>query len=170
MKRHQILFQVFNAGKSTIKGLETFIEKDVDSHLTLTAGLGYTDGRYRDFVLGTDADLSGESFLYSPKYKASLGGVYRFDNGLMVGSDIVYQDGAPSEYEFDANGQVNHVRRGDHYTLVNLNAEYRLIEGLTLSGYVKNLFDKEYITNNRSDDMIDVGAPRTLTLALRYDM
>lgn len=163
-------FQVFNAGKSTIKGLETFIEKDVDSHLTLTAGLAYTDGRYRDFVFGDNSNLGGESFLYAPKYKASLGGLYRFDNGLSVGSDIVYQDGTPSEYEFDTNGHVTHVRKSDYYTLVNLNAEYELLEGLTLSGYVKNLFDKQYISNNRSGDIIDVGAPRTLTLALRYDL
>lgn len=162
--------QVFNAGSSTIKGLETFLEKDFDSHLSLNAGLAYTDGRYRDFVFGTNADLSGESFLYSPKYKVSIGGIYRFDNGLSIGSDITYQDGAPSEYEFDADGQVTHQRKSDYYTLVNLNAEYRLIEGLTLSGYVKNLFDKDYITNNRSGDFVDVGAPRTVTFALRYDL
>lgn len=163
-------FQVFNAGSSTIKGLETFVEKDIDSHLSLNAGLAYTDGRYRDFVFGTNSDLGGESFLYSPKYKVSVGGVYRFDNGLTVGSDITYQDGAPSEYEFDADGQVTHQRNSDYYALVNLNAEYRLIEGLTLSGYVKNLFDKDYITNNRSGDFVDVGAPRTVTVVLRYDL
>lgn len=162
--------QVFNAGRSSIKGLETFLEKDIDSHLSLNAGLAYTDGRYRDFELGSDADLSGEAFLYSPKYKVSVGGIYRFDNGLSVGSDIVYQDGAPSEYQFDTDGQVTHVRKSDYYTLVNLNAEYRLSEELTLSGYVKNLFDKDYITNNRSGDIIDVGAPRTLMMVLRYDL
>ncbi|MET1078383.1 MAG: TonB-dependent receptor [Pseudomonas sp.] len=163
-------FQVYNAGKSTIRGLETFIEKDLGSQLSLTAGLAYTDGRYHDFVLGTEADLSGESFLYAPKYKASLGGVYRFANGLSLGSDIVYQDGAPSEHEFDAQGQVTHVRKSDYTTLVNLNAEYRLLENLTASGYVKNLFDTQYVTNNRSDGILDVGAPRTLMLVLRYDL
>jgi outer membrane receptor for ferric coprogen and ferric-rhodotorulic acid len=35
---------------------------------------------------------------------------------------------------------------------------------------VKNAFDKEYVTNNRNDDIIDVGAPRTVGMILRYDM
>ncbi|MBB4865719.1 outer membrane receptor protein involved in Fe transport [Pseudomonas nitritireducens] len=162
-------FQVYNAGRSTIRGLETFLEKDFGSSLSLNAGLAYTDGRYRDFMIG-ETDLGGKSFLYSPKYKASAGIVYRFANGLSLGSDLLYQDGAPSEYQLADNGQVVHQRKSDYYTLVNLNTEYQLGHGLTLSGYVKNLFDKDYITNDRSGDFVDVGAPRTFTVALQYDL
>lgn len=161
-------FQVYNAGESSIDGIEAFLEKDVSRELTLTAGLAYTDGRYKEFAPQGD-DLSGEAFLYAPRYKASLGGVYRLASGLIVGTDVVYQEGTPSQYEFDGNGQVAHVRKSDHYTLVNLNASYVLVEGLTVSGYVKNLFDKQYVTNNRSD-ILDVGAPRTLMFTLRYDL
>ncbi|MNF02462.1 ferric-rhodotorulic acid outer membrane transporter [compost metagenome] len=63
-----------------------------------------------------------------------------------------------------------HTRRSDDYVLVNLNAEYELMKGLAVSGHVKNLFDKEYVTNNREGDIVDVGAPRTLALVLRYDL
>lgn len=161
-------FEIYNAARSTIRGLELFVEQDLSSNLKLNAGLAYTDGRYDEFET-QDGDRSGEAFLYAPRYKVSLGGSYRFDGGLIVTSDVVYQEGSPSAYTFDADGNVNHTRRSDDHVLVNLNAEYELIRGLAVSGYVKNLFDKEYVTNNRAD-ILDVGAPRTVGVVLRYDL
>lgn len=54
--------------------------------------------------------------------------------------------------------------------MANFNAEYKITRNVAVSGYVKNAFDKEYVTNNRSGDIVDVGAPRTIGLILRYDM
>ncbi|MBV4495928.1 TonB-dependent receptor [Pseudomonas sp. SWRI12] len=162
--------EVFNAGRSDIKGLEVSVEKDVSEQVTLTASGAVTDGKYKDFVTGRGQDMSGESFLSSPKYKVSVGGVYRFDDRLIFGTDVVYQSTAPSEYEFDASGKVTGERRSDNYVLVNFNTEYKVTKNVAVSAYVKNAFDKEYVTNNRSDDIIDVGAPRTVGMVLRYDM
>ena len=162
--------EVFNAGRSDIKGLEVSVEKDVSEQVTLTASGAVTDGKYKDFVTGRGQDMSGESFLSSPKYKVSVGGVYRFDDHLIFGTDVVYQSTAPSEYEFDASGKVTGERRSDNYVLVNFNTEYKVTKNVAVSAYVKNAFDKEYVTNNRSDDIIDVGAPRTVGMVLRYDM
>ncbi|MGH8382403.1 TonB-dependent receptor [Pseudomonas sp.] len=161
---------VFNAGRSDIKGLEVFVEKDISEQLTLNAGGAITDGKYKDFVTGDGRDMSGESFLYSPKYKVSVGGTYRFDERLIFNTDVTYQSASPSEYEFDADGQVTGERKSDNYVLVNFNTEYKITKNVAVSGFVKNVFDKEYITNNRSGDIIDVGAPRTVGLVLRYDM
>ncbi|CAN1600504.1 TonB-dependent receptor [Pseudomonas mediterranea] len=161
---------VFNAGRSDIKGLEAFVEKDVTEQLTLNMGGSITDGKYKDFVTGRGQDMSGESFLSSPKYKMSVGGVYHYDDRLMFGTDVTYQSTAPSEYEFDGSGKVTGERRSDNYVLVNFNTEYKVTKNVVVSAYVKNAFDKEYITNNTSDDVIDVGAPRTLGMILRYDM
>ncbi|MEX3772417.1 TonB-dependent receptor [Pseudomonas sp. MYb118] len=161
---------VFNAGSSDIKGLEVFVEKDFSEQLTLTAGASVTDGKYKDFVTGDGRDMSGEDFLYSPKYKMSLGGTYRWNDRLTLNTDLIYQSTAPSEYEFDDAGQVTGERRSDNYWLVNFNTEYKITKNIAVSGYVKNAFDKEYVTNNRSGDIIDVGAPRTVGLVLRYDM
>ena len=58
-------------------------------------------------------------------------------------------------------------RHNDSVVLVNLNAEYP-VGDLTLTGYVRNLFDERYITNNQSDNLLDVGAPMTLGVAARY--
>lgn len=161
---------IFNAGSSDIKGLEVSVEKDFGEQLTLTAGASVTDGKYKDFVTGDGRDMSGEDFLFSPKYKMSLGGTYRWNDRLTLNTDVIYQSTSPSEYEFDDAGQVTDERRADNYWLANFNAEYKITKNVAVSGYVKNAFDKEYVTNNRSGDIIDVGAPRTLGLVLRYDM
>lgn len=161
---------IFNAGSSDIKGLEVSVEKDFGEQLTLTAGASVTDGKYKDFVTGDGRDMSGEDFLFSPKYKMSLGGTYRWNDRLTLNTDVIYQSTSPSEYEFDDAGQVTDERRADNYWLANFNAEYKITKNIAVSGYVKNAFDKEYVTNNRSGDIIDVGAPRTLGLVLRYDM
>jgi TonB-dependent siderophore receptor len=161
---------VFNAGRSDIKGLEVFVEKDITEQLTLTAGGAVTDGKYKDFVADDGRDRSGESFLYSPKYKMSVGGTYRFDDRLTFNTDVTYQSSTPSEYEFDDDGKVIGERKSDSYVLVNFNTEYKVTKNVAVSAYVKNAFDKEYVTNNRSGDIIDVGAPRTVGMILRYDM
>ncbi|MNM60353.1 Pesticin receptor precursor [compost metagenome] len=161
---------VFNAGSSDIKGLEVSVEKDFGEQLTLNAAASVTDGKYKDFVTGDGRDMSGEDFLYSPKYKMSLGATYRWNERLTLNTDLIYQSASPSEYEFDDAGQVTDERRSDNYWLVNFNTEYKITRNIAVSGFVKNAFDKEYITNNRSGDILDVGAPRTVGMALRYDL
>jgi len=164
------LLDVFNAGSSDIKGLEVSVEKDFGEQLTLNVGASVTDGKYKDFVTSDGRDMSGEDFLYSPKYKMSLGGTYRWNDRLTLNTDVIYQSSAPSEYEFDDAGQVTGERRSDNYWLANFNAEYKITKNVAVAGYVKNAFDKEYVTNDRSGDIVDVGAPRTVGLVLRYDM
>ncbi|RKS28223.1 outer membrane receptor protein involved in Fe transport [Pseudomonas sp. WPR_5_2] len=161
---------IFNAGRSDIKGLEVFVEKDFTEQLTLNLGAAVTDGKYKDFVTGDGRDMSGQDFLFSPKYKMSLGGTYRWNDRLTLNTDVIWQSTAPSEFEFDDAGQVIGERKSDNYWLVNFNSEYKLTKNVAVSGFVKNAFDKEYVTNNRSGDIVDVGAPRTVGLVLRYDM
>ncbi|WP_160109757.1 TonB-dependent receptor [Pseudomonas izuensis] len=161
---------IFNAGRSDIKGLEVFVEKDFTEQLTLNLGAAVTDGKYKDFVTGDGRDMSGQDFLFSPKYKMSVGGTYRWNDRLTLNTDVIWQSTAPSEFEFDDAGQVIGERKSDNYWLVNFNSEYKLTKNVAVSGFVKNAFDKEYVTNNRSGDIVDVGAPRTVGLVLRYDM
>ncbi|SNR96420.1 TonB-dependent receptor [Pseudomonas segetis] len=162
--------EVFNAGRSDIKGLEVSVEKDFGQQLTLNAGASITDGEYKDFVTSDGRDMSGENFLFSPKYKMTMGATYRWNDRVTLNTDVVYQSTSPSEYEFDAAGKVIDEHKSDNYWLANVNAEYKVTKNVAVSGYVKNVFDKEYITNNRNDDIIDAGAPRTMGLILRYDM
>lgn len=157
---------VANAAKSRMKGLELSADFLVNSAFTLFAGASYNHTRYLDFNMDGN-DLSGQQFPFAPEYKVSLGGSYRFINGLRVSSDIVYQsDSITLAY---TNG-VASERDNDSVTLVNLNGEYPLSKNLTVSAFVRNLLDREYITNNQNDNFLDVGAPRTFGIALRAEM
>ena len=164
------LSEILNAARSRMKGLEVGLDYDATKALRLNAGLSYNDSRYDDFVFGNGRNLSGQRFLFAPRFKFSLGAGYRFANGLFVNATLVRQGSSPSEYLFDGSGNVTGVRRSDAHTLVNLNAEYRLAKGTTLSFYVKNLLDEKYLTNNRSSGPMDVGAPRKLGAALQYEL
>lgn len=159
--------QVANAAESRMIGLEFSAEYLVTSQLLVNAGFAYNDTKYEDFVRD-GVDLSGREFVFAPKKMANVGVNYTFDSGLMIGGDVVYQGNSISNFDTNSAREVTGERRNDSVTLVNLNAEYP-IGNLTLSGYVRNLFDEEYITNNQSDSLVDVGAPMTLGVAARYD-
>ncbi|MBF6029277.1 TonB-dependent receptor [Pseudomonas sp. P115] len=164
------IINVYNAGRSDIKGLEVFVEKDLSEQLTLTAGGAITDSQYKDFITDRGQDRSGEAFLYAPKYKASVGAIYRVNDRLTLNTDVTYQSSAPSAYEFNTAGKVTGERRSDNYVLANFSSEYKVTRNVAVSGFVKNAFDKQYVTNNRDDEIIDAGAPRTFGMAVRYDM
>ncbi|MBG0842132.1 TonB-dependent receptor [Ectopseudomonas toyotomiensis] len=159
--------QVANAAESRMIGMEFSAEYLVTSQLLVNAGFAYNDTKYEDFVRD-GVDLSGREFVFAPKKMANVGVNYTFDSGLMIGGDVVYQGNSISNFNVNGAREVTGERRNDSVTLVNLNAELP-IGNLTLSGYVRNLFDEEYITNNQSDDLLDVGAPMTLGVAARYD-
>ena len=157
---------VANAAKARMKGLEFSADYLVNSAFTLFAGASYNHSEYLEFDR-EGQDLSGQKFPFAPEYKVSLGGSYRFINGLRLSSDIVYQsDNITLVYD----SRVPVERNNDSVTLVNLNGEYPLSKNITISGFVRNLFDREYITNNQEDDFLDVGAPRTFGIALRAEM
>jgi iron complex outermembrane recepter protein len=162
-------FEVHNAARSRMKGLEANADFDVTSTWRISTGVSYNDARYRNFIFGGGNDLSGQAFLYAPKTMWTLGGRYR-TGVLTLSADAVYRAGSPSEYLFDGSGQVTGVRRGDNQTLLNLNAEYRITKGMTVGGYVQNLFNERYVVNNRSGTTVDVGAPRRLGVVLRHEL
>lgn len=160
---------VANAARSELQGLEIAMEYDLTSALSLSAGAAYNDTEYKDFE-SADGDLSGRAFLYAPKQKLNIGATYRYGTQFTANVDVTYQSGSPSGYETDGSGNVINTRRSDSVTLVNTTLGYRINKTLSLNAYIKNLFDEKYIVNNQGDDLLDVGAPRTLGVALRADI
>lgn len=157
---------VSNAADSRMQGMEFSVDYSVTSSLDVFLGASYTDTEFKDFVLDGQ-DLSGTAFPFAPETKVTLGALYDFGNGLRVGSDIIHQSDSFT-LGFDDNDRVIE-RPNDSITLVNLNAYYRLSPFISMTAYTKNLFDERYITNNQGDDILDVGAPRSYGVALRYD-
>lgn len=89
---------------------------------------------------------------------------------LALNLDLMWRRGSPSEYLFNAGGQVTGVRGGDDHTVVNVSAEYKVAPRTTLSAFVKNLLDERYVLNNRSGSTVDAGAPRRIGVGLRYEL
>lgn len=160
--------QVANAGRSRMKGMELGMDYRVSKALRLLAGASFSHTRYIDFVAGGET-LSGQTFVGAPRRKVNLGLLYRMDEKLTAGFDAVYQDSSPSSYLFDAGGKVRQVRRSDNAALLNANLAYRIGDA-TINAYVKNMADRRYVTNNQTGRVLDVGAPRTVGVALRYDL
>ncbi|AUG52080.1 TonB-dependent receptor [Thalassospira marina] len=158
--------QIANAASSRMAGMEMSAEYLVTSQLAVNAGASYSDTKYDSFV-SDGIDYSGHDFLYAPKYQASVGANYTFENGFLIGGNVVYQGDSVSNFITNGSNQIVGERHSDPVALVNLNAEYA-IGNATFSGYVKNLFNERYITNNQSDTVMDVGAPLTFGVAARY--
>ncbi|WP_417510359.1 TonB-dependent receptor domain-containing protein [Methylophaga sp.] len=158
---------VANAAEARMKGLEFSANYKASQALDLFFSTAYNDTEYREFILDGQ-DLSGQTFPFAPKFKITVGGSYTFANGIQIGTDIIHQS---HSITFDYDDDDNVVeRKNDRVTLVNLNAEYKISKNLSLTGYVRNLFDRKYITNNQDDSSLDVGAPRTLGIAFRAQM
>lgn len=159
--------EVSNAGHSRMKGVELGAEYRVSPALQLLAGASYSHTRYIDFVAYGE-NLSGHSFIGAPRRKLNLGVVYRLNQSLTASADAIYQDGSASAYLFD-NGTLNQIRRSDDAALVNATLTYRIGDA-TINAYVKNLGDRRYVANNQSGRVVDVSAPRTFGVAVRYDL
>lgn len=158
---------VANAAKARMRGVEFSADYDVNPALSLFMTTSYNDTEYENFIQDGQ-DLSGQEFPFAPEFKLTVGGNYTFVNGLRVGTDIIHQsDSITLGYDDDDNIIE---RDNDRVTLVNLNAEYPVSNKISLTGYVRNLFDQKYITNNQDDSSLDVGAPRTFGIAIRAKM
>lgn len=167
---------VVNASKARMQGLEFSADYQLNRSLQMFLGAAYNKAEYVDFTYQfvnwdteelVGQDLSGQRFPSAPKYKVTIGGLYTFANGLQLGTDITHQAESVTLVTNDAGEIIE--RPNDSVTLVNLNADYLVTDNLSLRGYVKNVSDKRYIVNNQGDEMLDVGAPRTLGMAARYD-
>lgn len=155
---------VSNAARSRMQGLELSADYDVSQQLRVFAGTSYNHTRYEDYITSDGDDLSGKPFTMAPKYKVNLGVTYRPIAPLFFTVDTIYQDKSPSIYQLGGRPQYN-----DTVKLVNASVGYQLNQRLRFTGFVRNLFDREYTTNNNGN-VLDVGAPRTFGVSVRLDI
>lgn len=158
----QTFTTVSNAARSEITGIELSFDYALTTQVNLFAGASYNDTEYKEYIDGNGDDLSGKSFYRAPKKKVNLGVTYRYSQNLFVNVDASYQDSSAAAY-FP-------YRENDSVTLVNANVGYKINKNVSVNGFVRNLFDREYITNNQSGPVLDVGAPRTLGVVMRLDI
>lgn len=155
---------VSNAARSRMQGLEISAEYAINDAWQVIAGAAYNHTEYLDYINSDGLNMRGKQFIMAPRTKVNLGLNYHLGNQWLFNVDTVYQDSSPSVY------LTTGTRRNDSVTLVNANASYRLNPRTTVNAFVRNLFDREYVTNNTTGNVLDVGAPRLFGVALKLDI
>jgi iron complex outermembrane receptor protein len=123
-----------NAAEATGKGVELEITARPCDGLSLMAGFGYSDIEFDSFkdALG---NYEGNENPWAPEYTFNIGAQYRHYSGFYARGDLI---GYGKMY-FD---RANNYSR-DAYEIVNAKIGYEA-EHFDIYLYAKNLFDKEY--------------------------
>ena len=119
-----------------------------------------TDSKASLFAGGRD----GSNVPYVPEHRFSAGADYNF-NKFGFGLNVTYQSetyGTATETETEEFGGSANARAGkiDSYTLLNLYADYDIIDNATIKVGVNNVTDLEYIAT-RHPQGARAGAPLT---------
>ncbi|QTD54461.1 TonB-dependent receptor [Parasphingorhabdus cellanae] len=157
---------VENAGESEIYGGELELSYRPSKRTTLFANLGVSKTKFTNFISGTEGDLTGNIFAFSPDFNISFGGRHFFTDNFYLAGNVSHQSDSFSSVQNDVSL--------DDRTLVDLSAGYDA-DRFGIKLYVSNLFDKDYLTNDGRNGLTDarfvrLGAPREygLVLTARY--
>ncbi|AYV48956.1 TonB-dependent receptor [Caulobacter flavus] len=157
-------YQVENAGSSHLYGFEVELAQRLSAKASWYASLGHTRTEFDEFNVDTGADtrnLSGSEFPYAPHWTFSIGGDYRFGNGLVANLNANYRDRSYTEAGGEQDGRIAGER-----TLVNGRFGY---ESDRWGAYVfgKNLLNEKYSQYSREDVPVALlGEPRVLGVSL----
>ncbi|WP_374655224.1 TonB-dependent receptor [Dongia sp.] len=157
---------ISNAAAATSMGGELEIAARLTENLGLTAGYGYTDAEYDEFVdeiLG--ADYSGNPLPYAPRHSASVG--LRWESDL--NEDLLFTSGIDYTYRSSYSFHPNNEFRQEPTSLVDARIG---IEGEAWAAtlWAKNLLDEEYLRQYFSYSGTDMGvaaAGRTFGLTVK---
>ena len=140
---------VSNAAEATIEGAELEAEFALNSRLSASIGIGYTDAEFDDFpnatLIGQDGifELGGTPIPYAPEWNLNAATEYR--HPLSSGAEL--QARAELQYldeQFTApGGDLYDARQADSYTLVNLRLGYHTAR-YSLMAFAENLSDEVY--------------------------
>jgi vitamin B12 transporter len=119
--------------------------------------LAYTDAEMRGS--GVQAALDGFRPAQTPEWAASGTLSWRPSDGMTFSATLRH---VGLQYEDDQEGDVLPAA-----TTVDLFAQVRLVDRLSLVGRVENLFDETIVTRNQGGSM-DLGIPLTVWGGLRY--
>jgi iron complex outermembrane recepter protein len=158
-------YQTINAGKSHLYGAEIAINHFATDNFDWYAGLGYTKTEFDDFEVSvgtTYGDLSGSEFAFAPRWTASLGANYDWDNGFVANVNGSYQSDA-----YSSIGLGQESAKVDSRFIVNTRIGYQT-DHYGLFVFANNLFDAEYVQYAQSGnfDRAMLGAPRVFGFSL----
>jgi outer membrane receptor protein involved in Fe transport len=134
----------FNVGDTERRGVELGARAQFD-RLSLAANYGYVEAAYRSpFTTAGGQDVvSGDRIPGIPSSTLKLRASYAVGDNLSLGAAVIVagdQYAHGNESNDDPSGKV------PGYTVVNLDARYRIGKALTVSLDIDNLFDEAYAT------------------------
>lgn len=143
-----------NAGESRVWGGEIDIRAEPIPGLELFDGVGYAKTEFLDFI-SNGAQLAGSEFIDAPKWTASFGGTYSFEEGWFVGADASFTGSAFGDVPNTA------ANESDSRFLVNLRLGYET-ENFSIFAYADNVLDNDYVlsVNAGALDLLTPGDPR----------
>lgn len=121
---------VENIGKATTSGVEVFARWAITERFGVRADYTYTEATN---------DLTGDDLARRPRHKGSVTATWSPTDLLSLSAAVVETG---SFLDVGRFGGPTFMASG--YTVVNLAAEYKLNENLTLFGRADNLFDVDY--------------------------
>lgn len=120
-----------NIGKATTEGVEAFASADLTDNLRLRADYTYTEAR---------DDIADLWLLRRPRNKASLTvGWTPYDPLLLTATVLYVGESADIIRESFSTRTVL-----PSFTVVNVGADYKLDDNMSLYGRIDNLFDERY--------------------------
>ncbi|MEM6904345.1 MAG: hypothetical protein AAF568_00485 [Pseudomonadota bacterium] len=110
---------------------------------------------------------TAKEFPFASKYTAAFGGAYFFYRDAFISADASYQSSAFSDVQNTPSLKL------DSRFLVNASLGYEA-ERWSLTAYVSNLFDKDYVTSVQDPNLgrqgfISAGGPRTFGLIGQFN-
>lgn len=145
-----------NIGDINALGAEGDAFYAVDDLLTLHAAFSLTDARVRT----DDADLNGKRPAQAPLATITAGASWRPLSPLTLDADLRWES---ARFENDENT----LRLGSAFVL-DLRANWRLRDGLSLYLAADNATDSNIVTAEANDRTLSYGEPRMLEFGLRY--
>ena len=130
-----------NAGKSHLYGAEFEARWRATEALTVFAGLGLLKTKFDSLVTST-GDFSGNEFPEAPTVTFNAGAIYKHASGWFASADVRYTDGYYSVRDI-ANTPIRWVH---DYVVANAALGFEARNFMAVV-FVKNLFDKQYLTS-----------------------
>ncbi|MBU4612048.1 TonB-dependent receptor [Achromobacter sp. GG226] len=156
---------VTNAGRSVSRGAEFEASYAATRRLDVYAGLGLLHTRFKDFRTGQD-DFSGLAFAGAPQTTLALGFRWGHAVGWYASGNARYTSSRLSRLETGVPRPV----KLDDYTIVDATLGYGWRQGVRVTAYVNNLFDKNYFRYESGPGAnATLGERREVGLRLDYE-
>ncbi len=154
-----------NIGESRSYGVEIEGRHNFGNGLQMYGAVGLLRTEFTDFDSDscTGGSCKGNSYPEAPKLTASLGGIYRHNTGFFVSANGNYTSDHYTKGDINNRSDIEIDGRFIANARIGYEAEY-----FTVSAFVDNLFDKNYLTGrSTSANEATAGDGRTFGLEVR---